>query len=116
MPFILLTRSWFLVFADTPLDTETSAADDPFGLRSLRVLGLREDAFPDEDAWKSLSDFFAQHQPVSQEVGGKSSVGQYSCATRPFTDKRNNRTAMQYNTIFVLPYRQQFRVQDGKHE
>ena len=104
------------MFADTPLETETSAADDPFGLRGLRVLGLREDAFPDEDAWKSLSDFFAQHQPVSQEVGGKSSVGQYSCATRPFTDKRNNRTAMQYNTIFVLPYRQQFRVQDGKHE
>ena len=70
--------SWFLAFAgaDTPA-AATVAADEPdldtFGLRDLRVLGLREDAFPDEEAWQSLSDFLARHQPVSQEVGGKSS-------------------------------------------
>ena len=76
----------FLAFAGASLqpDTDTpapaSAADDPFGLRGLRVLGLREDAFPDEEAWQSLSDFFAQHQPVSQEVGGKSSDNNYKRA------------------------------------
>lgn len=73
----LANFSWLVVSpgaAQEPTTATTGAEDQlhAWGLGDGRVIGLREDALPDESAWQSLWDFFRQHQPLSQQVGSVS--------------------------------------------
>jgi len=55
--------SWFLAFAGASLETNRAEEQieeeaDHWGPGELRILGFREDAFPDPEAWQNLLAFF----------------------------------------------------------